>query len=139
MPGSAGSCDVPVAPAIAYGNIYAGCDGIGAYTLLGGDQTWVSSLTESLSRATVADGVVYVRLGETLAVFDAYDGALLWSGNADCIQAPVVVNGTVYVGRTSVDALTPQGVVPTSVPRPAVEELHPDMALAPQRTPERLR
>jgi hypothetical protein len=87
---------------------------------------------------TVADGVVYTCLGATLAAFDAYDGALLLSGGADCNQAPVVVNGTVYVGDISVDALTPQGVVTTSAPRPPVEELHPDMALAPQRTPERL-
>jgi hypothetical protein len=136
MPYASGSCGFP-APAIAYGYAYAGCAGVGAYTLVDGNQTWVGSLSGSLEGTTVANGVVYACLSGTLAAFDAYDGALLSSGGSDCNQAPVVVNGTVYAGSFSVNALTPQGVVPSSAHRPAVEELHPDMDLTPQRTPER--
>jgi hypothetical protein len=138
LPGNTDFCSVPAPPAIAYGYVYAGCGGIGAYTLVSGDEIWLGSPGGSIFGTTVAGGVVYACLGATLTAFDAYNGSYLWGAGADCNQAPVVVNGTVYTGYYSVDALTPQGVVPAAARRPVVSELIPDMTLAPDRTPERL-
>lgn len=64
-----------------------------------GDEIWTAETTEYVNASpAVADGVLYVAAGETVAAFDTATGERMWEFAADSsIRAPVtVVDRTVY-------------------------------------------
>jgi outer membrane protein assembly factor BamB len=126
------------APAAANGAVYVG-DSFGdlySYNATDGALNWSDEHLGVISGVSIANGVLYVASGDGLVyAFGASDGGLLWSytgGSAFSLEAPTVVNGTLYVndffGITRAFTLA-GGLSSTSDARPALNKLTPNSAL----------
>lgn len=123
------------APVVANGAVFAGgCNTLAAVDPGTGATRW-SAATGSISGISVANGVLYACDGGNAVAFSAVTGASLWTGGF-CSIAPKAVNGTLYVaGNGDFTAYNLPGASgPSAVrPKPHVQDLHPDIALQPQR------
>lgn len=134
--GTLSGTSCPVAPAVAYGMVFAGdCSYVSAFNAPNGTPAWTFS-GGAVTGVSVANHIVYACASNAIVALNAGNGALLWTG-AYCSGVSLVANGIVYGSNSFIYAFTIPSLSPgIAHAAPVVANLRRERSLRATRTPE---